>query len=89
LRAKQIALIRDVGDGLWHALRLPGIGTLLRVSRGPAHAAGLSELQGFLERGVEAFKRLGDVDAFLAEIQDGERRIAERIVAGVPDPFGD
>ena len=89
LRERQIALIHDVGHGLGGALRLPGITTLLRMSRGPAHAAGLSELQGFLERGVAAFKQLGDVDAFLAEIQRGEREVAARINAGEANPFGD
>ena len=70
---QQIDLIRDVGHGVGSALRLPGITTLLKLSRGPAHAAGLSELQGFLERGVAAFKQLGDADAFLADIERGER----------------
>ena len=89
LRARQIALIGEVGRGLGGALRLPGITTLLKLSRGPAHAAGLSELQGFLERGVAAFKRLGDADAFLDDIQRGEREVAARLQAGTPDPFGD
>lgn len=88
LRARQIALIGEVGHGLGHALRLPGIGTLLRMSRGPAHAMGLSELQGFLERGVAAFRELGDVDAFLADIERSERQIARRLEEGAPDPFG-
>ncbi|KGQ19401.1 hypothetical protein LF41_3053 [Lysobacter dokdonensis DS-58] len=88
LRDRQIDLIRDVGLGLGGALRMPGITPLLKLSRGPAHAAGLSELQGFLERGVAAFKQLGDADAFLAEIQRGEREIATRLRAGAADPFG-
>jgi hypothetical protein len=87
LRSKQIDLIRDVGHGVGSALRLPGITTLLKLSRGPAHAAGLSELQGFLERGVAAFKQLGDADAFLSEIQRGEREVAVRLFADAPDPF--
>ena len=87
LRGRQIDLIREVGHGLGRALRLPGIGTLLRMSRGPAHAAGLAELQGFLERGVAAFRELRDVDAVLADIERSERRIAARIAAGHPDPF--
>ena len=87
LRDRQIGLILEVGHGLGAALRLPGIGMLLRMSRGPAHAAGLSELQGFLERGVVAFRQLGDVDAFLSEIQRSERAIAARLWAGDPDPF--
>ena len=79
--SQQIDLIRDVGHGVGSALRLPGITTLLKLSRGPAHAAGLSELQGFLERGVAAFKQLGDADAFLADIQRGEREVAARLFA--------
>ena len=89
LRARQIGLIDEVGRGLAAALRLPGIGVLLRVSRGPAHAAGLAELQGFLERGVAAFRQLGDVDAFLDDIATSEHRFARRLRAGDPDPFRD
>jgi len=87
LREKQIALILQVGHGLGAALRLPGVGLLMRMSRGPAHAAGLSELQGFLERGVGAFSQVKDVDAFMADIQRSERAIAARLWAGDPDPF--
>lgn len=87
LRSRQIDLIRDVGNGLASALRLPGVGILLRLSRGPAEAAGLGELQGFLERGVGAFTRLGDVSAFLDEIERSERTVSRRLFAGDPDPF--
>ena len=88
LRARRIDLVREVGNGLGAALRLPGLRMLLRLSRGPAHAAGLAELQGFLERGVEAFIRLGDVAAFLDGIECGEREVARRLFAGSADPFG-
>lgn len=88
LRARQIALVRAVGGGLAVALRQPGIGTLLRASRVPARAMGLGELQGFLERGVAAFRGMGDARAFVAAIAEGERRVSERLFAGDPDPFG-
>ena len=88
LRARQIALIGDVGDGLAAALRMPGIGALLRLSRLPARAAGLGELQGFLERGFEAFAGLGDAAAFLADIRRNETAVMQRLFAGDPDPFG-
>lgn len=87
LRSRQIDLIRHVGDGLSGALRLPGVGTLLKLSRAPAKAAGLAELQGFLERGVGAFTRLDSVGGFLDEIERNERSIATRLFAGHPDPF--
>lgn len=89
LRQHQIALVRKVGGGLGAALSMPGLRTLLRLSRGPAQAADLAELQGFLERGVDAFVRLDDVASFLDEIERGEREVARRLFAGSPAPFGD
>lgn len=87
LRARQIALIGQVGTTLGSALRMPGIGTLLKLSRVPARAAGLGELQSFLERGYAAFAELGDIRSFLDDIGDNETRVMERLFAGDPDPF--
>lgn len=87
LRARQITLIREVGSGFARALKLPGVATLLALARGPARAAGLDELQGFLERGYAAFEALGDADAFVAEIERDEREASRRLFAGEPDPF--
>jgi hypothetical protein len=88
LRNHQIDLIHDVGSGFGRALNLPGVAALLAFSRGPARAAGLSDLQGFLERGYAAFEALGDADAFVAEIEADERAATRRLFAGDPDPFG-
>ena len=87
LRGHQIALISHVGLGLGHALRMPGLSLLLKLARGPAKAAGLAELQGFLERGFAAFGQLGDVRGFIAEIEQDERGVALRLFNGDPDPF--
>lgn len=87
LRARQIALIHEVGGGFGRALKLPGVAALLAFSRGPARLAGLSELQGFLERGVAAFEELGDAGSFVAEIEAAERNASKRLFAGEPDPF--
>ncbi|WP_233264151.1 FFLEELY motif protein [Lysobacter panacisoli] len=87
LRRHQIDLIARVGLGLGQALRLPGISTLLRLSRTPARAAGLSELQGFLERGFTAFAELGDARRFIGEIEQDERDVSRRLFAGEADPF--
>ncbi len=87
LRAHQIDLIAQVGLGLGQALRMPGVAMLLKLSRGPARAAGLSELQGFLERGYAAFAELGDVRGFIAEVEADERAVSRRLFAGDPDPF--
>ena len=88
LRTRQIALIVDVGTGLAAALRMPGVGTLLKLSRFPAKAAGLGELQTFLERGFAAFAELGDAHAFLADIRRNETRAMHSLFAGDADPFG-
>jgi hypothetical protein len=87
LRGRQIRLIREVGNGFGRALKLPGVAALLAFSRGPARLAGLSELQGFLERGVAAFEQLGDTRGFVADIERAERKASERLFTGKPDPF--
>jgi len=89
LRAHQIDLISSVGVGLSRAVRTPGVAIMLRLSRGPAKAGGLGDLQGFLERGFNAFSDLGDGKAFVADIESSERRAAKRLFSGHPDPFGE
>lgn len=88
LRARQIGLIAEVGAGLAHAVKLPGVRLLLKLSRGPARASGLGELQGFLERGFAAFQALDDGRAFVRDIERAEREVSRRLFAGHPDPFG-
>ena len=87
LRAHQIDLIVVAGYGLGHALRTRGVSTLLAVLRGPARAAGLGELQSFLERGFGAYAKLDDVGAFIADIERSEREVSRRLFAGHPRPF--
>lgn len=87
LRARQIALIDHVGQGLAAALRMPGVSMLLKLSRLPAKAAGLGELQLFLERGFAAFAGLDDAQGFLADIRQHETAAMARLFAGEADPF--
>ncbi|WP_242107396.1 FFLEELY motif protein [Luteimonas aquatica] len=87
LRARQIGLIRSVGAGFGRALKMPGVAALLAFSRGPAKLAGLSELQGFLERGYAAFEALGNADRFVAEIERDEREVSRKLFEGAQDPF--
>jgi hypothetical protein len=89
LRGHQIDLIAHLGVGLTKAVRMPGVSTLLRLSRGPAKATGLGELQGFLERGFAAFSALGDGKAFVEDIEHSEREISRRLFAGEADPFAE
>ncbi|MEL1264288.1 FFLEELY motif protein [Pseudoxanthomonas putridarboris] len=87
LRRHQIDLIAEVGVGLARAVKTPGVATLLKLSRGPAKATGLGDLQGFLERGFAAFAALGDGKAFVRDIEEAEREVSRRLFAGEPDPF--
>ena len=86
-RERQIELIGRVGNGLARAVQTGGVATLLRLARGPARAAGLSELQGFLERGFASFGLLRDPAGFIDEIVADERRVFRRLFASDPDPF--
>jgi hypothetical protein len=88
LRRHQIELILGVGWTLDAAVRKHGVFKLLRASRLPARAAGLSELQGFLERGFGAFEALGGAGDFLEAIGRREREASRRLFAGDKDPFG-
>ncbi len=88
LRARQIGLIVDVGRLLDRAVRKPWLWRLLKVSRLPARAAGLGELQSFLERGFSAFAALGGAHRFLTEIAAREREVSRRLFSAHPDPFG-
>lgn len=87
LRQRQIRLVARVGGGFARALEMRGVSALLAFARGPARLAGLTELQGFLERGYAAFAALDDADAFVAEIERDERAISHRLFAGHPAPY--
>jgi hypothetical protein len=86
-RERQIEALVGLGtylDGLVHK---PGLKLLVRMARGPAHAAGFAALHDFLERGFEAFGRMDGADEFLATVRRRETRLLERLYAGDPDPF--
>jgi hypothetical protein len=87
LRRHQIDLIAKVGAVLDAGVHKHGVHRLLRASRLPAQLAGLSELQRFLERGFDAFAKLGGADEFLALITARERKVSRRLFAGHPTPF--
>jgi hypothetical protein len=87
LRRHQVQLIHHLGMTLDRAVSTPAIGTLLRLSRGPARAAGLGALQSFLERGFAAFRALSGARAFVEEIARRELEVSRRLFAGHPRPF--
>jgi len=87
LRRHQVGLIVRLGLTLDRAVSKPMIGHLLRLSRGPARAAGLADLQSFLERGFDAFRALGGASAFVNEIARREMLVSSRLFEGHPRPF--
>jgi hypothetical protein len=87
-RERQIELITKIVTELGEGARHSAVGVALRIGRGPARRAGWEELADFLERGYAAFKQMRDVPAFVAAVDERERRILERIFAAHPDPFG-
>lgn len=86
-RERQIALLNMIGGYLDHVVRKPIVGALVRMARGPAHAAGFGSLQEFLERGLRAFEAMHGAGEFLGAIRDRETRAMERVFSGTPDPF--
>jgi hypothetical protein len=87
-RERQILLIRELGHDLKRLVRKPFVNMLVRLLRGPAHAAGFGKLQEFLEHGLESFRALDDVPYFVETIYQREWRAMEGMFTGVEKPFG-
>lgn len=81
-RERQIALMLAVGSALDRYTRNPLLRTSLRIMRGPAAAAGLGALQGFLERGFDTFREMRGAREFLETVAARERQLAARLFAG-------
>jgi hypothetical protein len=81
-RAAQIGLIREVGMALDHYTRRPMLRHSLRLLRGPAAAAGLSDLQRFLETGFDTFRAMRGAETFLSTIESRERALAASLFSG-------
>ena len=86
-RERQIELLGLIGGYLDHVVHKPIVRALVRLARGPAHAAGFGSLQEFLERGLDAFEAMHGAGEFLSTIRDRELRAMQRVFAGTPDPF--
>jgi hypothetical protein len=80
-RERQIELIMHLGQSLDRLTRKPFIGTTLTMMRGPAAAAGLGDLQDFLERGYTVFRKMHGADEFLERIASRERALLEATFA--------
>jgi hypothetical protein len=74
-RQAQIRAAQELGQQLQRHTRLPGLRLMLRMMRAPATAAGLHQLQQFLECGFDTFAQLGKankVESFLRTIDQRE-----------------
>lgn len=78
-RERQIALTLDVGHALDRLTRNPVLRHTLRMMRGPARAAGLAELQRFLEAGFDTFKAMNGAKGFLETVANRERQLARAL----------
>lgn len=85
-REQQIALTVRVGERLDRLTRNPVLRHSLRMMRGPARAAGLTELQQFLESGFDTFRAMRGAQDFLTMIGQRERELAAVLFAAAP-PF--
>ena len=87
-RERQIILIRKLGYDLDRLVRKPLVNTLVRLLRGPAHAAGFGKLQEFLETGLGSFRALKDIRYFNETIYEREWNSMLGMFAGEEKPFG-
>ena len=71
-RHRQLQVVLHLGRELDRLTRTRGLRSLLRMMRGPAAAAGLSSLQGFLEAGFDAFAEMKGASEFLSLIESRE-----------------
>ena len=82
-RMAQLQIVQGIGRELARLTRLPGLRTMLRLMHGPARAAGLGKLQGFLEAGFDTFAELArkhdGVAGFLGMIEDREGRLIAQL----------
>ena len=80
-REQQIALTLAIGAAMNRYTRNRLMRNTLRLMRGPARAAGLGDLQRFLEAGFDAFSAMNGADDFLRSVGERERALAAALFA--------
>ncbi len=74
-RQQQLDATQELGLQLQRHTKVPGLRLMLKMMHAPATAAGLQDLQRFLERGFDTFGQLGKagkVQQFLAAVAQRE-----------------
>lgn len=88
-RQAQIDLTIAVGASLEQLTRKPLLRQALRMMRGPATAAGMSELQVFLETGFDTFRAMRGAADFLQTVRRREEALAAALFGAEACPGGD
>ncbi|HSW08239.1 FFLEELY motif protein [Aquabacterium sp.] len=78
-RQQQVNLTIRIGKALERYTRNPVLRGTLRMMRGPARAAGLGDLQRFLEHGFDTFGAMRGAAEFLDTIQAREEALARAL----------
>jgi hypothetical protein len=78
-RRRQLAQVMALGEQLARYTRHRWLRHSLRLMRKPAQAAGLGDLQAFLERGFDTFAAMRDASDFLARVQQRETALMQRL----------
>jgi len=80
-RKRQIDLTLEVANRLDRFTRRPLLRNSLRLMRTPARAAGLSDLQRFLEAGFDTFREMNGAREFIAIVETREQSLASALFA--------
>jgi hypothetical protein len=79
-RRSQIDLLVGIAEDLDRVVGSVWIAAALKAAHVPAHAAGFGALQGFLERGFAAFRRMQGARDLRTAIREREARFLESIL---------
>lgn len=78
-RDRQLALVQSIGAALDRLADRAWLLGTLRMMRRPAQAAGLGQLQAFLERGLASFRSMKGAADFLDRVRRRERRLLDAL----------
>lgn len=79
-----IAMSREAGEALDRFARLPMIHGIAHSMRIPARLAGFGDLQAFLEKGLDTFLGVPDVDEFLDLMEERMAVVFQRVLEAEP-----
>ena len=78
-RQAQVSMTVDIAKRLDQLTGRVLMRNSLKLMRGPARAAGLGELQQFLESGFETFRAMRGADEFMSMVRTRETQLAEAL----------